>query len=164
VHPAALAPTAAAAAVPAAEAPAARPRVLVVEDDKVLLKLYKTTIERWKLPIDVECAGNGYEALLAIGRNSPDLLVSDLRMPGMDGFQMMRALCGSNFREGMEIVVATSLTTAEIEREGGLPPDVRVLHKPVPMPDLRAIVERVLARRTALLDAMGRPAAPAPNP
>lgn len=146
---------------PAAAIASTRPRVLVVEDDKVLLKLYKTTIERWNLPVDVECAGNGYEALLAIGRNSPDLLVSDLRMPGMDGFQMMRALCTSHFREGMEIVVATSLTADEIAAEGGLPADVRVLHKPVPVADLRAILDGVLARRAVLLAAMREPSASA---
>ena len=130
-----------------------RLRVVVVEDDKVLLKLYKITVGRWNLPIDLECVSNGYDALLAIGRDSPDLLVSDLRMPGMDGFQMMRALTGSPFREGMEIVVVTGLDAAEIAAEGGLPPDIRVFHKPVSFGDLRAIAEDLLARRAALVAA-----------
>jgi CheY-like chemotaxis protein len=89
--------------------------------------------------------------LLAIGRDSPDLLVSDLRMPGMDGFQMMRALTGSPFRDGMEIVVVTGLDAVEIAREGGLPPDIRVFHKPVSFGELRAIAEDLLARRAALV-------------
>ncbi len=128
-----------------------RLRVVVVEDDKVLLKLYKITVGRWNLPIDLECVSNGYDALLAIGRDSPDLLVSDLRMPGMDGFQMMRALTGSPFRDGMEIVVVTGLDAVEIAREGGLPPDIRVFHKPVSFGELRAIAEDLLARRAALV-------------
>lgn len=146
------------AAVPApstagSDARMSRLRVVVVEDDKVLLKLYKITVGRWNLPIDLECVSNGYDALLAIGRDSPDLLVSDLRMPGMDGFQMMRALTGSPFREGMEIVVVTGLDAAEIAAEGGLPTDIRVFHKPVSFGDLRAIAEDLLARRAALVAA-----------
>jgi excisionase family DNA binding protein len=133
-----------------------RLRVLVVEDDKVLLKLYKITIPRWGLPIDLECVSNGYDALLAIGRDSPDLLVSDLRMPGMDGFQMMRALSGSPFREGMEIVVVTGLHADEIAREGGLPSDIRVFTKPVSFPSLSAIAEDLLSRRAALIEVTGR--------
>lgn len=154
--PAAGAPLAAPAPAPSAagnDARMSRLRVVVVEDDKVLLKLYKITISRWNLPIDLECVSNGYDALLAIGRDSPDLLVSDLRMPGMDGFQMMRALSGSPFREGMEIVVVTGLDAAEIAEEGGLPPDVAVFRKPVSFGDLRSIAEDLLARRAALVAA-----------
>lgn len=127
-----------------------RLRVLVVEDDSVLLKLYKLRIASWDLPIDVSTANNGYEALMRIGRDSPDLMIADLHMPGMDGFQMVRNLMTSTLREGMEIVIVTGLDPDAIEQQGGLPPSVTVFAKPVPFPKLRLIAERILARRATL--------------
>lgn len=130
--------------------PLERLRVLVVEDDSILLKLYKLRIASWNLGIDVATANNGYEALMRIGRDSPDLMITDLHMPGMDGFQMIRNLTTSSFREGMEIVVVTGLDAAEISRQGSLPASIRVLSKPVPFAELRRIAEQLLARRAAL--------------
>lgn len=132
------------------DARADRLRVLVVEDDNVLLKLYKMRIAGWKLPIDLSTASNGYEALMRIGRESPDLMIADLNMPGMDGFQMMRNLAVSSFREGMEIIVVTGLDEHQIAEKGGLPPDIRLFSKPVPFADLRQIAEHLLARRAAM--------------
>lgn len=130
--------------------PPERLQVLVVEDDSVLLKLYKLRIASWNLPLDVATASNGYEALMRIGKDSPDLMISDLHMPGMDGFQMVRNLTTSAFREGMTIVIVTGLDADEIERHGGLPPTVTVFPKPVPFAELRLIAERLIARRAAL--------------
>lgn len=122
-------------------------QVLVVEDDNILLKLYQLRIAAWKLPLALSVAGNGYEGLMRIGRKSPDLLVLDLAMPGMDGFQMLHHLVHSPFREGMEIAVVTGLDEEEIADRGGLPQGVTLLPKPVPFARLREIVERLLHKR-----------------
>lgn len=139
-----------AASARVAEASLERLRVLVVEDDNVLLKLYKARIGAWGMPIDVFTAGNGYEGLIRIGRDSPDLMIADLSMPGMDGFQMIRHLCASSFREGMEIVVVTGYDATQIAANGGLPEDVQVFSKPVPFAELRTLAENLLSRRAAL--------------
>lgn len=127
-----------------------RIKVLVVEDDNVLLKLYKLRIAAWNLPIDVATASNGYEALLRVGRDSPDLMIADLSMPGMDGFEMIRNLTTSSFREGMEIIIVTGMDAGEIASKGGLPPSIKVFPKPVPFSDLRQLAEQLIARRAAL--------------
>lgn len=127
-----------------------RLRLLVVEDDNILLKLYKMRIASWKMPIDLTTASNGYEALLRIGRESPDLMIADLYMPGMDGFRMIRSLAASSFREGMEIVIVSGLDARQIEENGGLPPDIRCFTKPVPFAELRQIAEHMQARRAAM--------------
>jgi DNA-binding response OmpR family regulator len=124
-----------------------RLRLLVVEDDNVLLKLYRARITAWNLPIDLTTASNGYEALVLIGREQPDLMITDLRMPGIDGIQMVNALLASSFREGMEIVVVTGMSSDAID---GLPPGLKRLTKPVPFNELKAIVEHLLARRAEL--------------
>jgi excisionase family DNA binding protein len=127
-----------------------RMNILVVEDDNVLIRLYKTQIESWGLPLTVATAHNGIEALILIGRLSPDLLITDLQMPELDGFTMLRTLTRTPYREGMEIVVVTGMDAEDIETAGGLPDDIKVFQKPVHFAELRAVCERLLARRREL--------------
>jgi excisionase family DNA binding protein len=127
-----------------------RMNILVVEDDNVLIRLYKTQLESWGLPLTVSTAHNGIEALILIGRLSPDLLITDLQMPELDGFTMLRTLTRTPYREGMEIVVVTGLDSDDIQTAGGLPPDIRVFQKPVHFAELRAMCEQLLARRREL--------------
>ena len=142
-------------ALPPASTPPAleRFKILVVEDDSVLLKLYRTVIAQWKLPVEVITASNGVEGLIRVGRDAPDLMITDLAMPGMDGFQLIRHLATSSFREGMEIVVVTGLEQHDLAARGGLPEGIRVYPKPIPFDDLRNIVADLLARRVAYLEA-----------
>lgn len=128
-----------------------RLKILVVEDDNTLIKLYRTYIGSWNLPLQISTAMNGYEALMLIGREQPDLMIADLSMPGMDGFQMIRTLAGSSFREGMEIVVVTGMEDEAIAAQGGLPDNIKVFHKPIPFVELRAVVEAMMAERAALV-------------
>jgi excisionase family DNA binding protein len=137
---------------PAAASPQATQRmnILVVEDDNLLIRLYKSHIESWGLPLTVATAHNGIEGLILVGRLSPDLLITDLNMPELDGFGMLRTLTRTTYREGMEIVVVTGMEPTEIEAAGGLPEDIKVFHKPVHFAELRALCEQLLARRLEL--------------
>jgi len=129
-----------------AEPTSPRLRLMVVEDEPETLRLFSMVIAAWELPVDVMPAANGFEALLSMGQHCPDLLLTDLNMPGMDGFKMINSLRaeGAGFG-GMQIVVVTALDAAEIVRRGGLPADVRVFHKPVPFDELEAVVRGSLA-------------------
>jgi excisionase family DNA binding protein len=125
-----------------------RLRVLVVEDDNVLLKLYRLRIAGWGLPVDLLTASNAYEALILVGKELPDLMITDLILPGLDGFDMVRTLSNSAYRDGMEIVVVTGLDQEGIEIRGGLPHGIGVLYKPIPFDTLRDISTTLLARRS----------------
>nr|WP_316641626.1 response regulator [uncultured Roseateles sp.] len=126
-------------------------RILVVEDEPDLLRLFTMVIEDWGLPVALRTATNGFEALVRIGEQCPDLLITDLNMPGMDGFRMIRSL--RNFGEGLEtleIVAVTALGPQDIENRGGLPDGVKVFIKPVPFAELEQLVrERVPAALAA---------------
>ncbi|GAB3491422.1 hypothetical protein GCM10027399_09420 [Curvibacter fontanus] len=124
---------------PPAVAP--RPRMLVVEDEANLRRLYEFQVASWKLPLDLATASDGFEALVRLGEQSPDILVTDLRMPGMDGFRMLRRLRELKLDVGMLVIAVTALDAGEIEVYGGLPPGVRVFAKPVPFERLRRLVE-----------------------
>lgn len=125
--------------------------VLIVEDDKILLKLYKIMFASWKMPVDVITAGNGIDGLIRIGKDSPDLMITDLDMPGMDGIQLIRNLVTSSLREGLEIVAVSGLDATEIAARGGLPPEIAAFSKPVPFAQLKSIVNNIVEHRSAYL-------------
>lgn len=141
------APAHAAAAVAAEEA---RVRLLVVEDDADLLRLYALTVDSWDLPIDLDLARNGFEGLVRLGEQPPDMLITDLMMPGMDGFRMLRALQAMKpLAQGMDILVVTALSPADIADRGGLPAGIESFTKPVPFSQLEQRARRLLAQKAA---------------
>lgn len=128
------------------KAPAERFKLLVAEDEADLLKLYRLQIEGWGLPVTLLTAHNGFEALIRIGEQRPDLLLTDLNMPGIDGFRMIRTLRANDDFRGMEIIAVTALGAEEIKDRGGLPDGVGVFTKPVPFSELERIVRDRLSR------------------
>lgn len=116
-----------------------RLRVLVVEDDLQLLRLYQVKVSAWHLKPEVTVTDNAMSALMMIGRQSPDLLVTDLHMPGMDGFKMLRVLRDTPETRRTRVVVVSGLDAEEIKDRGGLPADVELLPKPIPFDRLLAV-------------------------
>ena len=74
------------------ESPGTRRTVLVVDDDPSVRELVGTMTERMGEDLEVEEAGDGYEASLLIGAEPPDLLIVDAVMPGLDGVSLCRSL------------------------------------------------------------------------
>lgn len=105
-------------------------RILVVEDDIELLRLYEMNMRGWKPSVELVFAQNGYEGLVRIGESKPDVLITDLKMPGIDGFLMIDALGKRQDLRAMRLIVVTGLTRDEIAARGGLPPNVTVFEKP----------------------------------
>lgn len=117
--------------------------IMVVEDEATQRMVYEATLRRWPMRPQVVIAGDGYEAMVKLGQVMPDLLIADLRMPGMDGFRMLRAIRASAAYDDMGIAVVTGLEADEIAAQGGLPDDIPVFSKPVPFARLLAIAERL---------------------
>jgi DNA-binding response OmpR family regulator len=71
------------------------------------------------------------------------LLVCDLRLPGVNGFNVVRGLCEIERFKDMGIVVISGLPLPEIDAHGGLPARVEVMGKPVDFARLQAIASRL---------------------
>ncbi len=121
--------------------------VMVVEDEAALRRIYELTLSRWPSRPSVSTVGDGYEALVRLGLSRPDMLITDLRMPGMDGVRMLRSIREMPELAGMAIVVVTGLDPAEIEELGGVPEDIPVLPKPIPFDHLRELFDRFVRTR-----------------
>jgi excisionase family DNA binding protein len=120
-----------------------RMRVMVVEDDPSLLRLYEAQLGRWTLPMELTLMDNAISALLHMGRGGPDLLITDLHMPGMDGFAMLRVLNQSPEMARTKMVVVSGLDADEVNARGGVPTGVEVLAKPIPFALLLSIAQGV---------------------
>jgi excisionase family DNA binding protein len=132
-----------AAAAPEPQAARGR-RIVMADDDATLLRLYELEISGWGLDAELIKARDGFDALIRIGEARPDLLISDLNMPGMDGFRMVRTLRADPRYGKMAIVVISGLDRATIASMG-LPEDIPVFSKPVRFAELRKTVEQILA-------------------
>jgi len=67
-------------------------RVLLVDDDKQVREMLAEVLKTMGMKLEVEQAEDGYDALLKAGHSKPHLLVLDLRMPRMDGFEACRRI------------------------------------------------------------------------
>jgi excisionase family DNA binding protein len=117
--------------------------VMVVEDDAALLRLYQVNLSRWPMQPHVMCVDNAVAALLMLGRGGPDLLITDLHMPGMDGFAMLRVLRKAPEMANTTTVVVTGLDASAIAAQGGIAAD-EVLSKPIPFDRLLTIALSIL--------------------
>jgi excisionase family DNA binding protein len=121
--------------------------VMVVEDEPTLLRLYQVKIGNWPMRPSLVVVDNAFDALLTMGRSAPDLLITDLQMPGIDGFKMLRAIHAAPKMEGTTIVVVSGLDAIAIEKQGGIPPGIDVLQKPIPFEQLQSIAQDIVRRK-----------------
>ncbi|MBF5039756.1 response regulator [Methylophilus sp. 13] len=111
-------------------ASAAKLSVLIVEDNQELARLYALKIAEWQLDIELEIVNSGIEGLIQLVKSVPDILITDLKMQGIDGFQLLSILKDDYSLQSINIIVATGLTPAQIE--GKIPDSgITVLHKPI---------------------------------
>ena len=131
------------AAPPAGQEAAQRaPRVLVIDDDEPLLDVMVEMLGAggWQ----VETARHGFLGGYLAGLQRPDVIVLDIMMPGLDGFEALSLLRRRPEAKGIPVVACTSLQGPEIEarlREAGFDAFVR---KPV---DFAALLRTLAALR-----------------
>lgn len=119
-------------------------RILIVEDNLTIMKFYEAAIESWGQPIEVISAVDGFAGLIEIGRSKPDLIITDIYMPGMDGLQMIRSLHKTEFLTPEQIVVISGLPDAEINERGGVPQGIDFFRKPVDLDKLKKVISKKL--------------------
>ena len=132
-------------------------RLLVVDDEPNLLTAIAAVL-RGK-GFEVTTARNGKDALLQIARQLPDLIVSDVRMPVMDGYRLARQLRAAPHTKLIPIVFLTAKDETE-DRIEGFQSGVDVyLTKPFEPDELIAVIQNILTRvertRTAITTLVG---------
>lgn len=91
-------------------------RILVAEDSPTQAEQLKSLLERRGYLVSV--AGNGLRALELLGERKPDLVISDIMMPDLDGYGLCRRIRGDARLAELPVVLLTALTNAEDVLEG----------------------------------------------
>ncbi len=122
-------------------------RVLVVDDDSTLRRLMSTMLERRGLHV-VGTAADGNEAVAAVRKLQPDVVLMDYQMPGMDGIAATRVL--KQLPSAPKVVLFTADDLGYVEplaREAG---SDAVLAKGTAPQQIDATLTRVVASRQIL--------------
>jgi len=122
-------------------------RVLIVEDEQDVAGLIKHAIER-SGDAETEIVGSGDTALKAVAERRPDLVVLDINLPVLDGFEVCRILRSRTETRQVPIIILTA-RAAEDDRVGGLELGADdYITKPFSLRELTARVRAVLRRAT----------------
>lgn len=115
-------------------------RLLIIDDDPSILRLLEQCLtSRGHL---CDHAGDGIDALLKLGTSAYDLILSDIRMPNLDGFRMMELLKLKGIR--IPVILMSAMADSESEasaRESGAADFIR---KPLNGAEVASTVERIL--------------------
>lgn len=139
-------------------------KIMVVEDDAALREIYsiRITAEGY----DVVSAGDGEEALAVAVREKPDLILSDVMMPKISGFDMLDILRATPETAKIKVIMMTALS-ADDQRERGerLGADRYLVKSQVGIEDVINTIHEVLGDKpTATPAPAAAPEAPAPAP
>jgi CheY-like chemotaxis protein len=121
-------------------------RVLVVDDDEDSLNFARAVLE--KCGAEVETVGSAREALEAIKRLKPDVLVADIAMPIQDGYDLIRQVRAIDEGADIPAVALTAYARVE-ERVRALREGFQIhLPKPIDAAELAAVVASLVSRST----------------
>jgi len=123
------------------------PRILVVDDSPIVVDFVMDLLRDLLPGSELEGASNGYEGLLKVGTLHPDLLILDLRMPGLDGFEVCRRIKANPATRATRILMITAFAEDETEAEARRAGADGFLRKPPQLDDLKAQVARLLGER-----------------
>jgi CheY-like chemotaxis protein len=120
--------------------------ILVVDDNLDLLELLREGLSR---QFTILLARNGAEGLTAVAEARPDCAIIDIRMPGIDGLQLVRALRGDPTTREMPLIILTALPVEQGLLPGLLSGADRYLTKPVLPSELILAIQDVIALSVA---------------
>ena len=117
-------------------------RILIVDDQREVSRLLHSALDTLEYKLDIVEIPSGEEAILDSSRNPIDLLVSDYRLPGISGVELMRKV--RKYRPDVKVILITGQTDPKIRKEVSEAGADAFFIKPVPIADFLDSVERHL--------------------
>ena len=139
------------------------PKIMLVEDDNSLREIY--SIRLVAEGYEVVSAGDGEEALAVAAQEKPDLILSDVMMPKISGFDMLDILRSTPELKDVKVVMMTALSSPEQRARGeALGADRYLVKSQVGIEDVVSVIHEVLGDAAAPAPAPAEVAAPAVAP
>jgi DNA-binding response OmpR family regulator len=118
-------------------------KVLVIDDNPTIVELIKYAVNL-QGSYNVVVAYDGVQGLERVYAERPDCVIIDVKMPGMDGYQLVRCLRGDAGTADIPLIILSAMTREEDQMTGLLSGVDEYLTKPFKPSALNATIERVL--------------------
>jgi CheY-like chemotaxis protein len=137
-------------------------RILIVDDQRDIRELLRASLEYLKLDLHIVDVPSGEEAMLVISRQKFDLLITDVRLAGMTGLELVQKVQKRN--PGLKIILITGMTDSDVRQQVAEFGAEAFFYKPVDIVEFQATVVRCLeasqaspsapleTRKTSLVD------------
>jgi len=123
-----------------------KPRILIVDDDPSIRMIVAKSLEQLPFEVGTALAADGSQAVEIAGRDHPDLIVLDVMMPGMDGFEVCQKLRSQVETAFIPIMMLTANPSEEGRIRGYMVGSDDYVSKPFNVAELNARVTRLLRR------------------
>jgi DNA-binding NtrC family response regulator len=117
-------------------------RILVVDDEEHVRILFSRVLQ--KEGYEVECASSGSEAIEKLAKSSFDLVVTDLKMNGLDGLDIVRK--GKTVNQKVPFILISGYGTAQTAGTAAREGADMFLMKPIDITELKAAVREALQK------------------
>ncbi len=125
--------------------PKAKVRILIVDDEPTLVFFLRQDLAERGLDCEVEGVGSGEDALARLAFTQYSVLITDLRMPGINGLTL--AAAARSLQPTIGVVLMTAFGSHEVEAEAEQLMVDGYLTKPFQMERLHSLVEKILHTR-----------------
>jgi YesN/AraC family two-component response regulator len=125
-------------------------RILIVDDESTLVFFLKQGLQESGIQCLVDDASSGEEALTKLTYNRYDILITDLKMPGINGFTLLEV--ARSLHADIRVILMTAFGSPEVQAEASRLKVDGYLTKPFPTAQLQDIVKTILTINNTLED------------
>lgn len=121
--------------------------ILLIEDEDLFREVATDALQRGLSDTVVMSAPDGHAAITIMSKDMPSLVITDLQMPGIDGFGVLEFVAAQ--RQEIPVIVLSAFLTPDIEQRAEAAGAVVLLEKPVELDRLTTIVRQLLDSKAA---------------
>ena len=118
-------------------------KILVVDDEKSVISVVRRFLERAQTPFQIEVAMDGFEAGHQVASFRPNVIFLDLRLPGLDGFEVCRRIKADQETAGVHIIAMTGYYEGDVAQRVLDLGAAMLMQKPFTPDDLRRALAKV---------------------
>lgn len=118
-------------------------KILVVDDEKAVISVIRRFLERAQTSFQIEMAMDGFDAGQMVATFQPDIIFLDLRLPGLDGFEVTRRIKSNPDTSHINIIAMTGYYQGEVANRVLELGAAILLQKPFTPDDLRKALAKV---------------------
>ena len=130
--------------VPEEEIAGERKKILIVDDDPIIVETIVQALEEEEYDYEIISASDGFEAGLQVNHFRPDLVVLDIMMPDIKGYEVCKKIKENKDTKNTKIIVLSAYLDDEKFKKMKENGADLCFSKPLPLPRLREVVAKVL--------------------